>query len=370
MGDEPKPRDRFRKGTVQDAEKTRAAIGASRRRIAAEHPRGRSPFRPAPPEIMIQLCDLAADRLLALALAELQQSKGPVTGPLRQRSRVSAIILRGYIRRRLADAGVSLKEISRETLAGMRAKLEKALPEGAQALSTHIKDEFDPLAEELAASHGSSPEKSRRLSKELVEEATYWKLYYYRMSNEMVDYVEDRLRSSGMDDPDAARIAEKIVAYLENPARYPARPADHAQVDLLVDLVVSASTADFNRAAQLTLPPRAPAIWSNKADRLEGETAVQFLRRVWGRYMDAGILYQDDIKRLGDSRLVATIRTYCHSRGEDAAAALPPPRKVRLERALAQVEPGSPAAILLKERMQHRLATARRRREQRLAPVS
>lgn len=120
--------------------------------------------------------------------------------------------------------------------------------------------------------------------------------------------------------------------------------------------------ASFEKAAILSLPSKAPAVWRNKKDREPGETPVTFLRRVWGPYMDAGILYQDDIKRLGDDKLVQTIRSYCQKHPEfKAGDVLPPPRKARFEQALATEPPDSTAARLIKRKMRDREAMARQR---------
>jgi hypothetical protein len=365
MGDDPKPGDKSQPMTPEEAEQINAAIDARRRQGAGERRRPRN-FRPPASKFRIQLREASLDKILALGVSELQRQPADNSG-LRPLSRSTA--LRWYVRRRLAEVGVSVDAIPAREEREIRRRLEDAALESAQRLEDFIRDEFDQFVAKAAIKYNGTPEEAERLAKELVAHADDLKVNYYRMSDELVDYVENRLRGSGMGDLDALRIAEKIIAHFENPARYPDSPADRGQVDLIVDLVLSVTAADFNRAAKLTLPPRAPGVWSRREDREEGENVVQFLRRVWGRYMDAGILYQDDIKRLGDPKLMASVRTYCHQHGLDPASVLPPPQRVRLERALAQVEPGSPAAMLLQERMRHRQETARRRREHQSAPA-
>lgn len=78
------------------------------------------------------------------------------------------------------------------------------------------------------------------------------------------------------------------------------------------------------------LPKSAPEVWAQRKGRKEN--AIEFLRRVWGEFMDQGILYQDDIKRLGDPKLVQAVRDRCIAEGIDASTVLPPPGSERWER--------------------------------------
>ncbi len=47
--------------------------------------------------------------------------------------------------------------------------------------------------------------------------------------------------------------------------------------------------------------------------------------------MRAGILYQDDIKRFGDDKLVQAVRSYCQKQSLSASEHLPPPRSARID---------------------------------------
>lgn len=107
------------------------------------------------------------------------------------------------------------------------------------------------------------------------------------------------------------------------------------------------------------LPSIAPAKWENPADRLPNETPIEFLNRVWGPYIRAGVLYQRDLKRLGDGKLLVAIRNYCFQHKLSASDHLPPPLKARLDRAFAAAPPGSEEAKALKLRMQGRDRCAR-----------
>lgn len=81
---------------------------------------------------------------------------------------------------------------------------------------------------------------------------------------------------------------------------------------------------------EANLPKAAPETWARRVGRTE--SAIDFLHRVWGKYMEMGILFQDDIKRLGDAKLVQAVRDRCISEGIDASTVLPPPGSERWER--------------------------------------
>jgi hypothetical protein len=73
------------------------------------------------------------------------------------------------------------------------------------------------------------------------------------------------------------------------------------------------------------LPERAPERY---ADRQRGESAVQFLERVWGRYLTRfgaarDGLFQDQLWKL-DPTFRAGLQTYCRYRHESMAAYVPP----------------------------------------------
>ncbi len=106
------------------------------------------------------------------------------------------------------------------------------------------------------------------------------------------------------------------------------------------------------------LPATAPAKWENPADRLPNETPIEFLNRVWGPYIKAGVLYQRDIKRLGDGKLLVAIRNYCFQHKLTASLYLPPPLSVKLDRAFEAAQPGSEEAKALKLRLQVRERSA------------
>lgn len=111
-------------------------------------------------------------------------------------------------------------------------------------------------------------------------------------------------------------------------------------------------TASFSQAiaTSLTLPSKAPEIYAERTVRPElgrKENPIEFLNRVWGAYMAAGVLYQDDIKRLGDDKLVQAVRGRCRDENTDPATILPPPGKVRAARLAPSLAPDEAEAVYL-----------------------
>jgi hypothetical protein len=87
----------------------------------------------------------------------------------------------------------------------------------------------------------------------------------------------------------------------------------------------------------IELPERAPELYPDRKDKTEDP--VTFFRRVWSKYAEAGILYLEDIERLGDSRLVPAVRNYCHRKGMVAKDILPPPIRSKVDEIVARLSP-------------------------------
>lgn len=112
-------------------------------------------------------------------------------------------------------------------------------------------------------------------------------------------------------------------------------------IDLLAALIIprddnslSQNKADFETASKVDLGPL-PENPVRYADRkLHPEyadmNAVEFLRAVWGKWIDAGCVYQDDIGKR-DDKLVQGVRNACSYLKLDAAEILPPPKHARLD---------------------------------------
>ncbi len=125
---------------------------------------------------------------------------------------------------------------------------------------------------------------------------------------------------------------------------------------------VAASSPQPVATAALSLPPKASEVYAERKVRPElgrKENAIEFLDRVWGKYMAADILYQDDIKRLGDDKLVQAVRGRCRDDGINPATILPPPGSKRAERSMPALSPEQAEAAYL---MVARQKTASNRR--------
>ncbi len=111
-------------------------------------------------------------------------------------------------------------------------------------------------------------------------------------------------------------------------------------------------------AKEWRLPDAAPELYADRGDK--AETAVDFLRRVWGRYLDAGILFQVDLKRL-DMKLYEGLRGYAQRNKVPSRDVLPPPGSARTDFALAGAAQGSAEHTLARIRIQRRDSVARHR---------
>lgn len=204
-------------------------------------------------------------------------------------------------------------------------------------------------------------------------EAAGWAVLRKQITGRLID----RLTRQGMGPIHAGRIAGLLADDFREGGGIPSRDLQGLESDDLealfdgladqladgVGKLRALAEASFGKAALLALPSKAPAVWQK--DRRAGETSIDFLRRVWGPWIRGEALHQDDIKRLGDSRLVQAVRSYCHRHDLEAGEILPPPKKEKLERALAAMDPSSPAATALRARIDHRKVVSKRKSKMR-----
>lgn len=117
----------------------------------------------------------------------------------------------------------------------------------------------------------------------------------------------------------------------------------------------------FNRS-RLNLPETAPELYESRNKDL-GETPIDFIKRIWGSYIEAGILFQDDLRRL-DPKLIAAVTSYCQRMGKragndpgafDARSFLPPPRQQRTDKLATQVDDEAYRAMRALEQRRYRL---------------
>jgi hypothetical protein len=135
-------------------------------------------------------------------------------------------------------------------------------------------------------------------------------------------------------------------------------------VDLLTALIeprkdnhaYSPNKLDFGVAAKIDpgpLPENPVRYADRKAHpQYANLNAVEFLRKVWGPWLDSGAAFQDEVNRR-DDKLIQAVRNYCAYLKLNPAEVLPPPKSARLDNEVS----GSPTARKLVE---SRRAAARR----------
>jgi len=72
------------------------------------------------------------------------------------------------------------------------------------------------------------------------------------------------------------------------------------------------SDATVPERVPVSLPETAPEFYLDRIDRLE--SPVEFLRRVWQPWLDAGVLHQFQLKSL-DLGLLTGLKSFCQKRG-------------------------------------------------------
>jgi hypothetical protein len=82
------------------------------------------------------------------------------------------------------------------------------------------------------------------------------------------------------------------------------------------------------------IPEVAPELYKNRA--IQDEDAYAFLKRVYGKYLDAGILYQYQLRKL-DPFLAVAVDNYCKYRKIKFSSILPP-KSLAIEREINSVD--------------------------------
>lgn len=184
----------------------------------------------------------------------------------------------------------------------------------------------------------------------------------------VVDAIEKRLREIGMSTASSRHLAQVVMDEFHSCGSPPSATAK--DVEELTSRI-GATAAEFRAKVQdafgLKPPLKAPARWMQRGDRHPKETPLAFMERVWGRYIRAGLIYQADIRKLGDPDLCPAIRSYCQRHGLKARDYLPPPLIVKLDRSFLSAPPRSGEAARLKRKLQTR-ASGRRTAAARRGP--
>jgi hypothetical protein len=173
--------------------------------------------------------------------------------------------------------------------------------------------------------------------------------------------IEAGLRTAGINGANARKLAHVVMDEFHLAGAPPS--LSESELSKTVAQIVAAVGVMRNvvRRSFVILPERAPALWGNREDRLPGENPIEFLRRVWGRYLDAGVLYQDQLTHRGETKLVHAIHGHCHRHGLTPKEHLPPPKTARMDRALAEADPLSLEGMFYRARLEERASMRRLR---------
>ena len=117
-----------------------------------------------------------------------------------------------------------------------------------------------------------------------------------------------------------------------------------------------------NSSPAMSLPEVAPELYDGRPINEETgkrETPIKFYERVWKEYADAGVLFQDSLRKL-DSKLVDAIHSYCQRNSLAASDHLPPPKSKRIDALISSMENYNSeeklkAAVALKRRREREL---------------
>ena len=173
--------------------------------------------------------------------------------------------------------------------------------------------------------------------------------------------LSQKLVSAGVDKGYASNFVKKLS---EKRGVVTAQFFDAIADAVTIMLEVEGGIAKKQGGNTLSLPDRAPELYMDRKDK--SENPLQFFRRIWGQLADQGILFQDDIRALGDDKLVPNLRTYCHKKGLDLANIIPPPSR-RLEMALEKLDPSDPLYRALEMKLSDRERVRRHRAAQKSA---
>jgi hypothetical protein len=101
---------------------------------------------------------------------------------------------------------------------------------------------------------------------------------------EMLDYL---VKGQKLSTRHSKKLLKEIVSYVDN------------LCDNFNDAAEEAQNPIQSKEMPSSLPEEAPELFKgNRGGKKGGEPIDQFLRRVWGRYMEAGLLTRSDLKRL------------------------------------------------------------------------
>ena len=144
------------------------------------------------------------------------------------------------------------------------------------------------------------------------------------MSKSIVAALEQRLRDEGLSETTASKLANLVVDDFQESSGialpdFPMHDTLLDRLELGVRAIIAMRqcvAASFGNAARLPLPTGRQRFGATAVTDSRERRQSNSWRRVWGPYIDVGVLFQDDIKRLGDGKLIVDI-AHPRSRGTE-----------------------------------------------------
>lgn len=133
--------------------------------------------------------------------------------------------------------------------------------------------------------------------------------------------------------------------------------AHQLSLDLHIKATRLSSLAEFSASAkdqklidEFERQVENPPLYRARDHRREKPT--EFYDRVWRRFADAGLIYQDELRRI-DEQLLNRIRHYCAVNNLRARSFMPPPRQERTRRQAALGDRQAIARLVQNERLRN-----------------
>lgn len=105
------------------------------------------------------------------------------------------------------------------------------------------------------------------------------------------------------------------------------------QFNLPPERVYEAVEALRGKSSELRLPDSAPATWAARSGEDRCLNPIEFRDKYWKKYLDAGIMYQVDLRAM-DNSLFEAIKSWCRNKKIRPQDHLPPRNVSRIARCL------------------------------------
>lgn len=305
-----------------------------------------------------------------------------------------AELLKAYVTRRLLDAGMIARHLRRSgsprlerILDAFQSLIEdlNSLDSDAPAqteLSNWIEQEAtaktpeDKLIAAIFEEKNKSNEENASFIQRKVEAKPHSTVYDEYLTGLFRDLLAKEFEARGATEKEARGLADSIADNLPSSATSTFNLNSIPQAQAAAALAFSgfqasqSYSAAFNRSSESGAEELSPweiarrakleaAMAAEDSQRRHRESSFDYYQRVWGPLRDAGILYRDDIERLGHPNLVRVVGTYCDRHGLDADAILPSKVAQRVPDELSEIDPTTARAEVLRALLRNRSNVAK-----------